>query len=237
MVVRTRLTALVLALAALTLPLDGARASGPSETEPWYVDQYGGDTPDLNAWFDGRLGIVMPTAPRPMRFVDWRLLHGRKVGRAAGDALATPCCSEPYWVNRENRGKEGWRKVRSAISGLPAIGFLQADRAGANNTWTPNCFDDAFDKASATLADRARRYGPRSGAVKAWIAAQDAVFEACTRSGVELPPPMPNAPAWLSKDRAYQQAALALYDGRWEDAAVDFEAIGHDPASPWRGAA
>jgi hypothetical protein len=75
-----------------------------------------------------------------------------------------------------------------------------------------------------------KRYGAASPAVKAWLAAQDVVFKACGMDGVALPPPMPNAPAWLTEDRAYQQAALDLYSRRNRQAAREFEAIARDPA-------
>ena len=234
MVRRARLSLVLGALVALAMSGPRAQASGDGETEPWYVDQYGGDPPDVNAWLDGRLGIVMPTAPRPMRFVDWRLLHGLKVGRAAGAGLTQPCCSKPWWMRSSHTGASGWREARKDLAGLPDDGYLTGDRPGPDGSSLPNCLDDAFDTAAATLKDRARRYGARSPAVLAWVKAQDAVFLGCGAYNVDLPEPMANAPAWLIRDRAYQQAALALYDQRWDDAAVGFEAIAADPASPWR---
>ena len=131
-------------------------------------------------------------------------------------------------------GPSGWRDARQAVAGLPDGGYVPTERGGPDDTSVPICLDDAFDAATATLKDRAKRYGARSPAVQAWVAAQDAVFSACGAAGAELPDPIANAPAWLAKDRAYQQAALALYDSRFEDAAVGFEAVAHDPASPWR---
>ena len=44
------------------------------------------------------------------------------------------------------------------------------------------CFDDAFDTAAATLKDRAAAHGAASPEVKAWLAAQDAVFANCHES-------------------------------------------------------
>jgi hypothetical protein len=71
--------------------------------------------------------------------------------------------------------------------------------------------------------------------VKAWLATQDAVFRACHDSSVSLPAEMSNAPAWLNADRAYQEAAFALYQGRNAEAAARFSRIAADNHSPWRG--
>lgn len=234
MAVLTRVACAALALSLIAT--GGASASGPAEDAPWYLDEFGGDAPDVSAWMDGRLGIVMPTAPRPMRFVDWRLLHGLKVGQAAGWALATPCCGTPPWASAgPSRGTYGWEQARQAVTGKSEPDFIDTDHTGPDDTFMANCFPEAFDTASATLADRIRRYGASSPAVKAWLAAQDAVFQACGMDGVALPPPLPGAPAWLTLDRAYQQAALDLYSGRNLQAAGEFAAIARDPASPWRG--
>ena len=212
----------------------GASASGPSPTAPWSVDQYGGDPADADAFFQGRQGIVMSTAPRPMGFIAWRLLHGRSVGRDAGEALATPCCDTPWWARDYRGGASGWFAARNAVASSPAAAYLGAERPGPNGTSTANCFPDAFDAATATLRDRAMRYGAASGGVKGWVAAQDAVFRGCSDAGSALPPALPGAPQWLSMDREYQSAALALYAGRNREAAARFDAVARDPTSSWR---
>ncbi len=210
-----------------------ANASGPSPTKPWYIDQYGGDASDLTALYNGRVGIVMPTSPRPMRFISWRLLHGLKVGVDSGDALATPCCDEPWWKRDFTQGTYGWRQARAIVTGQIDQSYLNTEMEGPDHTSVANCFDDAFNTATITLKDRVARYGATSTAVKAWLDAQDTVFQACHDATATLPPPMPNAPAWLSADRAYQEAALALYVGRDAEAATRFAAIAKDSRSPW----
>ena len=45
---------------------------------------------------------------------------------------------------------------------------------------------------------------------------------------------MAEAPDWLKADRAYQEAAFDLYDGRNVEAAGRFAAIAKGNASPWR---
>jgi len=225
----------VLALTIFLFGLTGrAYASGPSYPEPWYVDQYEGDHADLLAWFDGRLGIVKRTAPRPMRYIDWRLLHGQAVGEATGNVLATPCCNNPTLTTDYSGGSDVWIKARNAVTGLNDTSYIQTDRPGPDDTSVTNCFPDAFHSAAATLNDRAARYGPKSAAVQAWIAAQSAVFQACHDPSSELPPPMAKMPPWLATDRDYQAAALALYAGRNDEAAARFAAIAKDTHSPWR---
>ncbi len=232
-----RLTALALA-GLLAFGAGGARASGPGTMTPWYVDQFGGEAADLTRLYDGNLGIVMARSPRPQLYIAWRLLHGQAVGQAAGEGLSTPCCDPPwrwrYDLSREGVGVDGWLKARALVPGAPEVGYITTDREGANYTTIANCFDEAFDTAAATLKDRAAKHGADTPAVKAWLATQDAVFDACHASGAALPAPAAEAPAWLKADRAYQEAAFDLYQGRNSDAEIRFAAIARDKSSPWR---
>jgi len=233
-----RLKAILAGAAALALVgADAAHASGPGAITPWYIDQFGGEAADLKRLYDGQLGVVMARSPRPQLYIAWRLLHGQKVGQAAGDALSTPCCDPPWrWTYepRDDVGTDGWLKTRKLVPGAPELTFLSTDRDGPSYTSVVNCFDEAFDTASATLKDRAAKYGAGSPEVRAWLAAQDAVFQACHDEAAALPAPMADAPAWLKADRAYQEAAFQLYQGDNLGAALSFEAIGKDKASPWR---
>ncbi len=227
----------IAAFAAMSLLLcwtANAYASGPGSPEPWYVDQYGGDHADLIAWFNGRLGIVKRTAPRPMRYIDWRLLHAQAVGEATGNGLSTPCCNDRSLTMDYSGGSDAWIKARNAVTGEDDTSYINTDRPGPDDTSVTNCFPDAFHAAAATLTDRAARYGPKSAAVQAWVAAQSAVFKACHDPSAALPPPMATMPPWLSMDRDYQAAALALYAGRNDEAAARFAAIAQDAHSPWR---
>ncbi|PZQ63558.1 MAG: hypothetical protein DI570_08460 [Phenylobacterium zucineum] len=227
-------------LAALLMTASVAQASGPGTLEPWYVDAFGGGKADLAKLYDGRLGVVMATTPKPQLYIAWRLLHGQKVGAKAGEALSIPCC-DPTWrydyALREGKGPEGWLAARGKIPGVTAINYIDTERSGPEYTSIPTCFDEAFDTATATLGDRAARYGAGSAAVKAWTAAQDAVFSACSGPVEGLPAEPADAPGWLKQDRAYQSAALALYNQDYEAAAAGFAAIARDKASPWRASA
>lgn len=226
------LTILAMALTALG---GAARASGPGELAPWYLDQFGGEKADMAALYAGRLGIVMARSPRPQLFIAWRLLHGRSVGQVAGEALSVPCCNGPAIdYSGPPSGTEAWREARKLVPGVAALeGYIPMERDGTDYEVALNCLAEAFDVAAATLKDRANRHGATSLAVRAWLDAQDVVFQGCHDPGLSLPAAMADAPAWLTADRAYQTAALALYDGRWDDAASGFASIGSDETSPW----
>ena len=210
-----------------------AEACGPPPDGPSYIDAFGGQTADLNAFYDGRVGVVMAQSPRAQLFMAWRLLHGLPVGQAAGAGLSIPCCNSAdpdTWDQSQT-----WTTARATVPGVVALTqFIQPDRPIANDATVPNCFGGAFANAAATLQDRIKTYGAASPWVKAWVDGQDAVFNGCSTSGVAMPALDPAAPGWLKADHAYQAAALALYQGDNAGAAADFAAIGRDAGSPWR---
>jgi len=210
-----------------------AEACGPPPAGPSYIDAFGGQTADLNAFYGGRVGLVMAQSPRGRLFMAWRLLHGLPVGATAGAGLSIPCCESPD-QDTWNQAS-AWTTVRATVTGVtPLTDTIETDRPVADNATVPNCFAGAFTNAAATLQDRITAYGVGSPWVKAWVDGQDAVFKGCAASGVTLPALDPAAPAWLKADHAYQAAALALYQGDNAGAAADFAAIGRDATSPWR---
>jgi hypothetical protein len=210
-----------------------ALGSGGPPLTALYIDAKTSRPDESAALFAGRLGMVMRGAGDGLLYVHWRLLHGLPVGAAAGAALAAPCCGPS--PGDHDRGVYAWLDLRRGIADPPSSAYwLPTERRGEDYTATPNCFDDAFAAAAATMRNRIGRHGARSPAVKAWIRTQDRVFQACSEPGVSLPPLIPGAPAWLKADRAYQEAALALYDGRYLEAEERFGAIGRDRTSPWQ---
>ena len=241
---RIRRAAAGAALLAAAAAATSARASGGGSPAPWYLDQFGGDRADRLRVYDGRLGIVMARSPRPQLYVAWRLLHGARVGREAGEALAIPCCTGQGTGEAEAPaagglvGEAAWRAARKLVPAAPDLpAYLALDRDGPNYTTLPNCFPDALQTAADTLKARAAAHGAASPEVRAWLDAQDVVFKSCHDPGLTLPAPPAAAPAWLRADRAYQEAALALYDRRAAEAADRFAAIAKDDGSPWRGSA
>jgi hypothetical protein len=215
-----------------TGPVFGSADPGPY---PIFIDRGGGNGPvERDRLFEGRLGMLTARSAKPLLYLNWRLLHGLAVGPVAGAALTAPCCGEAASLG-PNDGVYGWLEARSIV---PEAGrsphYISTERSGPDYTSIQNCFRDAFDTATATLRDRAARYGKGSPAVLAWLQTQDAVFDACGSEGAALPPLMPHAPAWLKADRAYQEAAFALYNRRNGEAAERFAAIARDSSSPWR---
>ncbi len=118
-------------LAMATFAGGGARASGPGELSPWYIDQFGGPTADLAALYGGRLGIVMMRSPRPQLYIAWRILHGQRVGAAAGAALSIPCCDAPqttYVAGAPPTGVEAWLAARKLVPRAPDLAQRDSDR-------------------------------------------------------------------------------------------------------------
>jgi hypothetical protein len=213
-------------------PVFGSADPGPF---PVFIDRNGGTSPAERArLFGGRLGMLTARSPEPLLYLDWRLLHGLAVGPAAGTALTTPCCGEATSLGPHD-GVYGWLEARALVpDAAESPYYISTERSGPDYTSVQNCFRDAFDTASATLRDRAARYGKGSPAVRGWLQTQDAVFDSCANEGAALPPLMADAPTWLKADRAYQEAAFALYNRRNDEAATRFAAIGRDRSSPWQ---
>lgn len=208
-------------------------SGGPAPT-PIYVERRGGTAAELALLYAGRPGVVMAGAKAPMLYLDWRLLHRLPVGAEAGAALAPLCCDWPG-DNAPKVGVDAWIDARSLVpAGADGPSWVASDRQGADYSSIPNCFPDAFEKAAATLRDRVSHYGAASPAVIAWLHTQDAVFNACANANAALPALPADAPAWLTADRAYQEAAFALYNMRNAEAASRFAAIARDRASPWQ---
>ncbi|MGU3316790.1 hypothetical protein ACLBWH_14675 [Sphingomonas sp. M6A6_1c] len=204
-----------------------ALGSGDPTPRPVYVFADPQDAGERAAMAEGRLPIVKGATSDALLFLDWRRLNGLTVGQPAADALAAPCCGTPATKQRE------WLDARRTIPGVADVYWIAAERNGPAFVAIPTCFDDAFATAAAALAERVRRYGSAAPAVRAWVDAQDAVFTACSKPVAALPPLAADAPPWLRADRAYQDAALALYNGNADEAARRFAAIAGDAASPW----
>ena len=131
-----------------------------------------------------------------------------------------------------------WLDARKAVPGAAALNApLPTERPGPDYTSLPNCLADAFSNAAQVLHDRIASYGADSPDVRAWLAAQDAVFTACAAPVAGLPDLSDTAPAWLRADHQYQSAALAFYNGAYPAAADGFAAIAADAMSPWHGIA
>lgn len=229
----TRLATLFVALVLFGLATPPARASGADASPFSFVDRHGGSPEERVRLYRGKMGVFLPTASNGLLYLQWRLMNGLDVGIATGAALNAPCCdvSEP---NSPWEGMVAWNQAVRLIPGSGASNtWIATELPGPNYTEIPNCFPDAFSTAAVTLRDRVARFGSGNPAVRAWLATQNGVFAACSDPKAVLPAPLANAPAWLKADRAYQEAAFALYKGQTQDAAGRFQAIARDASSPW----
>jgi hypothetical protein len=218
-----------IALLVVAIVATRAIASGGPPPTPYYVLAAPQGDIERNALARGNIGIIKVNTTDALLYLDWRALNGLPIGRVATDALASPCCGD------RGDGTGDWLQARRQVPGARQdVYYVSTEREGPNYTTIPNCFNDAFVTAVATLKDRVARFGKQSASVRAWLDGQDAVFEACGKPGVSLPPLAVSAPAWLRADRAYQQAAYALYDGHRLEAATRFAAIARDATSPWQ---
>ncbi len=220
--------ALALALAMASAP---AWASTDGPPNDWSLNELGGSAADRQMLYAGTPGVLMPASPASLLFIGWRRLHGQTVGTPAGEALAIPCCGGPLGPMD---GMFAWLEARKMVPGAASLGrSIDTERPGPDYTSAPNCMTDAFRTASRTLQDRVQSYGAASPDVGFWLAAQDAVFLACSKPVAALPALPDAAPAWLQADYRYQSAALAFYDADYPAAADAFAAIAGDAGSPW----
>lgn len=207
-----------------------AFASGGEEISPWALDVTGGPPSEQAAFYAGNTGVLMGQSPWSRLYGGWRLLHGLAVSKEAGDGLSHTCCEQP--PQRLADAVTAWLAARQQVPGVAQISYLETDRDVGDLYGVPNCFADAFDTATKTLADRIAQHSKDDPAVRAWLDGQDAVFASC-HDDAALPDLAADAPAWLKSDHAYQAAARALYRRDFDDSAKQFSAIGKDTTSPW----
>ncbi len=163
-------------------------------------------------------------APPPTPFRDWSKVPPAEV------AAARKAEADKQPVNQ-------WRNARARFVPAGTANPLPADYAQFDDWFNPDsrrCPDDAFVTAALTLNHRAQAWGAKSPWLLNWISGQDAVFANCAGKTATQPQPAPaSAPALLHEDRAYQSAAADFYAGQLDQARSGFEAIAHNPASPW----
>ena len=133
--------------------------------------------------------------------------------------------------------EDRWNTARGAFGSGAAVVRVEPDLYPTSNTgWSArivNCSDSALDTATATLADRAVKWGKTSAALKDWIAGQDEVFSNCSGDGHMPSAVAVDAPMLLKQDRSYQTAAATFYRGDYIAARDAFLAIVRDKSSPW----
>jgi hypothetical protein len=205
-----RITALSLFVATafhLALP---AKACGPATIDPIFVFQESPDLP-FAGFTRGQLGIVKPNFGRKTLAIAYRYLNGGSFSEPEQAALREALRGNA--PEEENTAVlKNWVEARKELlkenETLPEI-YLERKDGGYD--FFPNCANNAFEVATATLKDRVSSYGSNDRNVREWMAAQDVVFENCS-GGAKTPDAAGSAsPLWLRKDRDYQIAAAFLF--------------------------
>jgi hypothetical protein len=209
-----------------------AWATGEFIQEIRFFSRSGMDTEDNLAYFHGRLGILRPTFDDNRLFAAYRQMMGGTFTDAQARQLLARCCDAPgadddtltTWTDARKRvlGPPPAQKDTPARQRPPEIAALDA-----------SCFPNAYRNAAATLLERIKQHGAGDPAVREWTIGEDAVLANCMADSAP-PADVPNAPAWLQADRAYQVATAYFYRYDYAHAGELYAAIGQDAASPWR---
>jgi hypothetical protein len=212
------------------------RACGPPYRLPIYVFNESPDLP-FEQFSNGNIGIVRPTLGRKTLVIAYRYLNGGSfsvdqqnelVAALKGTAPeADGAKAVKAWIN-------GRKEVLAEEKNTPEI---YPEREYQYYSFFPNCAKNAFEVALETLKERTASYGANDRNVRAWLAAQDMVFQNCD-GGPQIPTELgPESPTWLRKDRDYQIAAAHFYSLNFDEARLRFEGIAADGDSSWQGIA
>lgn len=225
---------LAVALTALMLlnSLPSARARGPIAGDPIYVSEQSPDLP-FEDFTNGKIGIVRPSFGRKTLFIAYRYLNGGSFTADEQKDLVKALNGTPPDENGSAAVK-AWIDTRKEFVNEEEPPDIYTEREYGGYDFFPNCAKNAFEVALQTLKDRAASYGADDKDVKAWLAAQDIVFENCD-GGAQVPSELDaDSATWLRKDRDYQIAAAHFYSLRFDEARKRFEKIGADADSPWQ---
>jgi hypothetical protein len=236
-----RFASFVLFFTCLLNNLPVAEACGPYFLTPVFDYKYAPENP-FDDFANGKIGIVKPSYHRVVLFAAYRYLNNGSFTsdeqKALVDVWQADFNNKDYENNDAGEAVKLWvEKRRDVFPKEEKPPAIYTEREYGGYDFFPNCTKNAFETAAQTLSDRAARYGADSADVKAWVAAQDAVFTNCT-SGKQIPESADQTSVeWLRKDRAYQRAAAEFYSLDYEKAKNDFAEIAKDNDSPWRDTA
>ena len=228
----------VIIAAALMLQLRmPTQACGPFFIEPVFVFNESPDLPFTN-FTKGQIGIVKPTFGRKTLTIAFRYLNGGSFNEDEQKALSVALRGKATEEPKSDPVKV-WIATRKEFAAddekLPAI-YTEQQRYGGYDFF-PNCMPNAFEVATETLKARVASYGVDDRNVRAWLIAQDMVFQNCSSAG-KIPQALgSDSVEWLRKDRDYQIAAAYFYSLNFDQARKLFSAIALDPASPWQDTA
>ena len=253
---------LALAFSCLVLLLLAVRVikSCSDPGDPFDNFSYHPDVP-LEKYAAGRLGLVQPTFARSYLVVAYRYATGVPLTQDEQFAASelwnerlggyssnyrSQSVEEPEanaqqnpYQHESSDATKIWTDARAQVIPAPPPQIDQMKFASDYVNYL-NCSNDALDNAATILQDRVKKFGKDHPGVKAWIAAQDAVFSNCGLKSIEpvLPqPPDASLPEILRFDREYQIAAAYMYSNRFNEAEQRFQQIAGEKNSPWRESA
>jgi hypothetical protein len=211
-----------------------AWATGPLGPEIRFFSRSGQDPVDDLTYFRGQLGILRPTFTDNRLYAAYRIMQGGRFSEAQARQLLAPCCGPP---ETPYDAVTSWMDLRKRVAGVPPA---QDPRYAAYRRRPENmqlfdvsCLPNAYRNSAATLRARIAEHGANTPLLRDWVIGQDAVLLNCD-ADTALPGELPNAPAWLKADRAYQIAAAHFYRLDYARAGQLFAQIGRDASSPWQ---
>lgn len=238
------------AWALVSAGLSLAHAQGPSprgtlsDPDDRFVFR---NAPDREAGLSrGDLGVLLTSYGRVPLYEAYRALQ------LGPEFLAKESHETPRTAALKDQGKEvaRWLAAREAVTKEPPrreINYFRRASANSYDTFV-NCTPGAIELATKVLGDLQANRSVQSKDVKAWLDAQDAVFEFCAYEpfaenalttaqlfGPSVPEALPaTAPKLLRQLRQYQVAAAHFYVMRYKEAQAEFEAIAQQKDHPLR---
>ncbi|MCH7342388.1 hypothetical protein LZ017_03210 [Pelomonas sp. CA6] len=248
-----RLLPVLLSLLASTAQASGA---GPQD---YFVWREHSDMPTA-AVLRGEPGLLLPSFHRVHLYPGWRALASRDAALPlkplSDEALHLACCDAGAATlqGADEPARDAirtWLETRVAVQPQPPRALPSPLKSLGRDGWDwfLNCPDPAFRFASDTLAQLKQRRDATPERLRAWVQAQDQVFEHCASRGVPAPvggkaapQPLPEPPQALAASEAlywrqardYQRAAAAFYAGDWASATPAFHRIAVDDGHPWQ---
>ncbi|MCB1307284.1 MAG: hypothetical protein KDK30_03845 [Leptospiraceae bacterium] len=243
----------LLSLALFTVPV---QPCGPQFPQAIFTYNVHPDMP-LTAFAAGQPGIIEPEFARSYLVVAYRALTKQPLNALEQKAAVR------LWSARLNHGSDDtswledaslsenesndtdcpdgqlqcWLAARRTVSDVPDIKLddLRVYRRISDQYYGQfrNCLPDAFRYARTTLRQRSERLGADDRAVRAWVLAQDRVFQNCS-AAESIPPETGARDVLLQADRQYQIASAYFYALRFQEAERHFRQIAADANSPHR---
>ena len=225
----------LLTLAILLCGLKPAWATGPLGPEIRFFSRSGQDPVDDLTYFRGQLGILRPTFTDNRLYAAYRIMLSGRFSEAQARQLLARCCDAP---ETPSDAETSWNDLRKRVAGVPPAKdtryMAYRRRPEDMHLFDVSCFPNAYRNSAATLRARIAEHGANSPLLRDWVIGQDAVLLNCYEDSPLPEELLPNAPAWLKADLAYQIAAAYFYRLDYTRAGQLFAEIGRDAASPWQ---